>query len=284
MVRDQCVAARFISHLITYSIPRFRKLAWWTWFRDYFPIAFHRTVPLDPGKNYIFGYHPHGILSLGAWINFATDATGFDTMFPGISIRVLTLRTNFRIPFFGLYLTALGICDASPESCHNILKKGPGSSLLLVLGGAREALDARPGQYNLTLRDRKGFVKIALQHGASLVPVFSFGETDIYDQLENSQGTRLRRIQDVLQKKLGFAMPLVKGRGIFQYRMGLMPQRRPIHSVVGSPIELPKVAKDAITQELVDKYHQIYVTELLDLFDKYKNKYASNRSSITIVQ
>ena len=27
-------------------------------------------------------------------------------------MHVCTLRTNFYIPFYGLYLTALGICDA----------------------------------------------------------------------------------------------------------------------------------------------------------------------------
>jgi hypothetical protein len=44
---------------------RFRRLQWWCWFRDYFPISLHATTPLDPQSRYIFCYHPHGILSLG---------------------------------------------------------------------------------------------------------------------------------------------------------------------------------------------------------------------------
>jgi 2-acylglycerol O-acyltransferase 2 len=38
----------------------FRRLAIWRYFADYFPIRLTKTVNLDPKKNYVFGYHPHG--------------------------------------------------------------------------------------------------------------------------------------------------------------------------------------------------------------------------------
>ncbi|CAF1354681.1 unnamed protein product [Didymodactylos carnosus] len=61
----------------------------------------------------------------------------------------------------------MGVCDASKKSCNYILEHGHGNSLMLVLGGAKEALDARPShQYILTLKNRKGFVKIGLVNGA----------------------------------------------------------------------------------------------------------------------
>jgi len=262
----------------------FRSLRWWTWFRDYFPISLHKTVDLDPSKTYVFGYHPHGIIGLGAFCNFATEATGFSNLFPGIHLRLLTLATNFKIPFYGFYLTALGICDASQESCHAILNKGNGNSLMLVLGGAKESLDARPGVFHITLKDRKGFVKIALQHGSSLVPVISFGETDVYDQVDNPEGSRLRFWQNLLQQKMGFAIPLVKGRGVFNYRLGLLPQRKPIRSIVGAPIEVPKLSKEDITQEIVDKYHKEYINGLESLFNEYKSEYASERRSSLVVK
>ncbi|XP_075941115.1 2-acylglycerol O-acyltransferase 2-B isoform X4 [Anarhichas minor] len=33
----------------------------WEFFRDYFPLTLIKTVDLDPKKNYIFGFHPHGV-------------------------------------------------------------------------------------------------------------------------------------------------------------------------------------------------------------------------------
>lgn len=254
-----------------------RGLALWRWFRDYFPVRLHRTVELDAKKNYIFGSHPHGVLGFGSFIPFATDACGFAELFPGVTMHLLTLTTNFYIPFYNLYLAALGVGDASKQSCLNILRSGPGQSIGLVLGGAAEALDAHPGTYDLTLKRRKGFVKMALRTGASLVPVFVFGENDLYEQVSNPRGSTVRRWQERLRKVLGFSAPLVKGRGVFQYNIGFLPFRRAVHTVVGAPIDVPLVPEDEITTELIDKYHTAYVTALKALFDRYKDVYAKHR-------
>ncbi len=251
---------------------------------DYFPIHLHKTCDLPPDRPYIFGCHPHGIISLGAFCNFATEATGFEKKFPGIDLRLLTLKANFRIPFYGFYLSMLGLCDASKESCNYILEKGHGNSILLVLGGAKESLDAHPSsQYILTLKNRKGFVKIALANGASLVPVFSFGENDLYDQIANPRGSKLRQIQMLIQKRLGYATPFFKGRGIFQYAVGFLPNRHAIDTYVGEPIHLPKLERAKITSDIVDKYHAEYMEALKRLFDTYKAEHGNADATIEYV-
>ncbi|CAF1104596.1 unnamed protein product [Adineta steineri] len=261
-----------------------RRLQCWKWFAEYFPIHLHKTCDLPPDRPYIFGYHPHGIISLGAFCNFATEATGFEQKFPGINLRLLTLKANFRIPFYGFYLSMMGLCDASKESCNYVLEKGNGNSILLVLGGAKESLDAHPSnEYFLTLKNRKGFVRIGLANGASLVPIFSFGENDLYDQIANPRGSKVREVQIKIQKRLGYATPFFKGRGIFQYAIGFMPNRRDVNTYVGEPIELPKLARDQITPEIIDKYHGEYMESLKRLFDTHKAKHGNADATIKYI-
>lgn len=50
-------------------------------------------------------------------------------------------------------------------------------------GGAEEALDAHPGSHILTLSKRKGFIKIAIETGAQLVPMYCFGENELFEQV-----------------------------------------------------------------------------------------------------
>lgn len=73
----------------------------WNWFRDYFPINLVKDNPnikFDPETNYIFGVHPHGILCFGSFLNFATEATGFSSLFPGLNPYLLTLEGQFMMP------------------------------------------------------------------------------------------------------------------------------------------------------------------------------------------
>jgi len=254
---------------------RFRTWFVWDLVRDYFPITLNKTADLDPKKNYIFVFHPHGVLSLSAIANFCTEATGFPKLFPGIDLRVLTLKLNFYTPFARELVLAAGLCDVSAVSCHNNLSRGPGSSILIVVGGAKEALDAHPGTNNLYLRERKGFVRIGLQHGAALVPVYSFGENYIFTQFSNPRGSKLRKFQDWMQKKIGFSTPFFQGRGIFNYDFGMLPHRRPINTVVGEPLQLPHLTNP--TKEEVDEWHGRYLEAIVALYNKYKDIYDKDR-------
>lgn len=101
----------------------------------------------------------------------------FSKLFPGINVSVLTLNSNFYVPVYRDYLMALNINSVSKKSCVSILSRKPGDSVLIVIGGAQESLLSRPGQNNLVLKKRFGFVKLAFLTGSSLVPCFAFGES-----------------------------------------------------------------------------------------------------------
>ncbi|GAA5945040.1 hypothetical protein JCM1841_004513 [Sporobolomyces salmonicolor] len=259
-----------------------RRCRIWVWFAGYFPVSLIKTADLPPDRKYVFGYHPHGVIGMGAIANFGTDATGFSRLFPGLKPHLLTLASNFHLPLYREILIGLGISSVSMRSCQNILRQGPGSSLTIVVGGAAESLSAHPGTADLTLKRRKGFIKLAIRQGADLVPVFSFGENDIFQQLANERGTRLYKLQKRFQAMFGFTLPIFFGRGLFNYNMGLMPYRHPIVSVVGRPISVTQ--KDNPTQEELDEVQGRYIAELKRIWEEYKEVYAKSRTrELTII-
>jgi 1-acyl-sn-glycerol-3-phosphate acyltransferase len=252
-----------------------------TYFRDYFPIKLIKTAPFDPNRNYVMGYHPHGVMSVGMFTNFATEGTDFSKAFPGIVVHPCTLTGQFWFPFRREYIMGGGCIDVGKKSIDYVLNRPTkGHAVVIVIGGATEALNAHPGNFNLVLGKRKGFIKMALKNGADLVPIFSFGENDLFNQVDNSDGTLLRKIQIFLKPYFGFTMPIIRGRGIFNYTFGLLPYRKPVTTVVGKPIRVEQVENPS--NEQVDELHAKYVRDLIKLFDDHKAKYGAAKAKLTV--
>ncbi|XP_076406103.1 2-acylglycerol O-acyltransferase 1 isoform X1 [Peromyscus maniculatus bairdii] len=244
----------------------------WRHFKDYFPIHLIKTQDLDLGHNYIFGFHPHGILVPGAFGNFCTNYSDFKKLFPGFTSYLHVTSCWLPTPFFREYLMSFGMVSVSKKSVSHVLSKSDGGNIsVIVLGGARESLEAQPEKCALYIRQRKGFIKMALTHGAHLVPVFSFGENELYKQINNPEGSWLRTVQEIVLKLMGFPLPLFYARGLFQYSFGLMPYRKPIHTVVGRPIPVRQTLHP--TPEQMEELLQTYMEELRKLFDEHKAKY-----------
>lgn len=250
-----------------------RRWIWWEYFRDYFPLRLEKTVDLDPTNTYMLCVFPHGVLSTGAFTSFATEANKFSKLFPGLRPYLVTLSGHFIIPFIRELSLALGGCPSSVEGMSYVLSR-PGNAVALVVGGASESLECRPGTYRIILKRRKGFVKLALMHGTPLVPVFSFGETDLYDQLHNPEGSWLRWAQELCRRITGIAPVVPLGRGLFQYSFGVVPRRRPVTTVVGTPIPVEKVPEP--TQQQINELHQKFTEELKALFETKKHMYLTN--------
>ncbi|GLD71686.1 2-acylglycerol O-acyltransferase 2-A-like isoform X2 [Lates japonicus] len=170
------------------------------------------------------------------------------------------------------YIMCGGLVSSCKSSLSYLVSRPEGGNVAVIaVGGAPEALDARPGALTLQLQNRKGFIKMALKHGAQLVPVFSFGENELFDQMENPTGSPLRTLQNRLQSIMGVAMPLFHARGVFQYSFGLMPYRKSIHTVVGKPISVAQTPSPS--NEDIESLHTLYLQSLTDLFEQHKHTY-----------
>jgi len=59
-----------------------------------------------------------------------------------------------------------GVCSATRDSMNYLLSHpSGGQAAVLIPGGAPESLDSHPGSYVVQLKNKKGFVKVAMQNG-----------------------------------------------------------------------------------------------------------------------
>eukprot|EP00927_Polykrikos_kofoidii_P057489 TRINITY_DN51625_c0_g1_i1.p1 TRINITY_DN51625_c0_g1~~TRINITY_DN51625_c0_g1_i1.p1 ORF type:complete len:358 (-),score=27.49 TRINITY_DN51625_c0_g1_i1:49-1122(-) len=240
-----------------------RQSAFWKYLQEYFPARLHLDTEIPDGL-YLFGVHPHGLWGSGVWSNLIPDR-------PGCGLprrRVCTLDMNFKMPLLRDILFAMGLIGSSAKSIRKCLTSG--ISVMLVVGGGREATLTRPGTIDIVLKARKGFIKIALETGASLVPVLGFGETSCY---RCAAGAWLwDPLNRCLLRTLGMSLPVMRGRfGTF------LPFQTPLVTVVGQPIPVSK--SDKPTQEQIDETHAAYTAALQALYDKYKDKFDQRRVS-----
>ncbi|KAG5195359.1 hypothetical protein MJG53_018291 [Ovis ammon polii x Ovis aries] len=93
--------------------------------------------------------------------------------------------------------------------------------------GSPEGPVCHPREHYLTLWNRKGFVCLALRHGASLVPVYSFGENDIFRVKAFAPDSWQHHLQEVPGH---FSLHLLP-RLFSAKSWGLVPLARPITTV-----------------------------------------------------
>jgi 2-acylglycerol O-acyltransferase 1 len=235
-------------------------------------------VPLSPRKKYIFGYHPHGVALRGAFGAFAADVAGFSQLFPGITNTLLIKDSFFYQPVLREYLLSAGLSGVSRTSCIRHLTRGGhdgrgmGRSITITVGGSREYNIARPGTMGVVIRIRKGFVRVAVETGADIVPVVAFGENDLFDRVDVLLNPLLRYITGVWEWAVGHKVAFSVGRfNIF------CPYQKPLNVVVGKPIPVTQQRWDP-DQKYIDELHEQYIRELRNLWDNWKDVFGTDRS------
>lgn len=206
----------------------------------------------------IYGCHPHGIFGLSTLINFgigAQEEGGIVEALPEAApIHLLTIRFSFLIPFWRDLLLGFGLGPVDRATCRDTLRNSK-HSIAVVIGGAREALNSRPGNYELILERRKGIFKLAIEENVPIVPVFSFGDVDLYHQIQLPWPVSL--LQSLSIKMTGFSLPLPSGR------FGtILPMRKRLFTVVGRPIH-PKGKR-------VEELHGEYKSQIQEIFKEFQ--------------
>jgi 2-acylglycerol O-acyltransferase 2 len=239
------------------------------------------SVSLDPNQQFVFAAHPHGI---GTWNHFLTMTDGCRFLSSSYPRPRLDLGATvlFFIPFFKDILLWLGCVDAGAATAHAILARGYSS--LIYIGGEKEQILTERGKDIVVVRPRKGFCKLALQHDCPIVPVYAFGENDLYRTFNY-----LKDFQLWVASTFKLAFPPCWGVPFLPF----LPLPLPVTVVMGEPLP-PRVGKKKMgkngngkgvepTREEVEELHARYVEALVKLFDAHKVKHGGRSKDAILV-
>lgn len=228
-------------------------------------VPWSKDATLPTGDTtYVFGVHPHGIHCTGL-AELANPYNDFAKLFPNVSGRKLTglvASVIFKIPVVREMFLYMGYVDASRSIASKALAAG--QSIFVCVGGEEESLLTTPGKDIYVLIKRKGFIRLALSHGASLVPVLGIGTNEAYTTY-----SALFKSRVWLQKNFGIALPIFHGRWFSP-----LPHPVPIKVVVGEPIPTPKpdIPGEKPTEELIDEFHAKYIEAVRKLHAQHAPK------------
>ena len=218
---------------------------------SYFPLTVHFTTKLSSQDKYIFGYHPHGILPFGAMTLTPQKEKFF--------VQMGSLSLHFKIPLWREIAMLFGFVDVSRHACEAALSIN--GSIMITVGGAREAMDAfAPDQMLLTIRN--GFFKLAMKTGTPVVPVLAIGELGLFVPIRMKQGKWFKYVQTIAYHRLGLGLSLFRCG-----RMGLLPTKQPIDVYVGEPIKVPHTSHPS-AQELAT-VREAYIKQLHAMFNEF---------------
>jgi len=218
-------------------------------------------------RNFILAVQPHGVISftgLCAWVAAPPEFRVIKTAVASAVLQVPILKNVMGI----FYLT-----PASSGNIRKILRDGQGvdGCIVLYVGGMAELFKSSRKEERLYLKNRKGFIKIALREpNVDIIPVYMFGNTSVLTVVKTG-------ILAYLSRK--FQVSLTYFWGLLYLPI---PRSEKLIYVRGKPLELPYIPEPTI--EDIDKWHNKYCEEVNRLFNSYKEKLPAYKHKKLIIE
>ena len=214
----------------------------------------------DKSRRYMYAWHPHGFISyVPSYLmgRMATSGAPHDRVWFGTCAPIL-----FRIPFLGELYTVANARPVDKRSLEAILSHKNQGTIAVQPGGIKEQAATRHDQEQAFFPKRLGFIRLAIKHQTPLMPLYLFGENQLYRRVGG-----LGWLTRLIYKLTGMTFPILTGK--FGLPMALfIPRATDVHIRYGRPVEVGPQA-DEPSEERVNEVFERYVAELQRLFDAH---------------
>lgn len=215
---------------------------------------------LDPSKRYLFALHPHSILMDGWHSIIARQAASFDSATGpcGIGRRIALCFAPViqHVPVHQEMYREM-CSDATRRTIEKWWDESDADPALAP-GGFAESVFSDAGERRKEysyIKDRKGFVRICVERGIDIAPVYTFRATRMYFNLPWLRGLRARLSQQIF---VGIVWP-----------MGWLGTAMPLTDRT-TTVLFPPFAASSFAADQVDAAHAAYLRHLQKHFDEYK--------------
>ena len=261
--------------------PELKETRLWILIQDYFSVRMivdgvvdvneskvlegrnHVLKGFEPSVPRIFGFHPHGMFPCTVvWMHLIPL---WGKVFGKLIPYQLTDAFTHVPPGMREVMQWSGGREITKGVMNAMLKHG--NSLIIVPGGQRELLmhSYENTQEKKMVLDAKhrGFIRVAMENRAQLVPVLNFGELTAIKNLP------LPRLHRFTRRTIGIpATFLPVGVGGFLP----IPNCTPMTLVFGKPITyFQDNQKPSFTEDDVEVVYRMYFNEVRRLFKEYQN-------------
>lgn len=207
----------------------------------------------DARKRYLIAAVPHGVVPLGSIITGAY----IRQFLPSLNSTVAIASILFKMPILR-QVFMWGGCIPATKSLMAKSLANEGDKVCVMSGGIAELFLSSRKREQLYLLKRRGFVRLAIETNAELVPMYIFGQTNMFDQVATSGGYMMR-----VSRYLSASLTYFWGQLFLP-----IPFSTSVTTVVGTPIPVVSPINDTEDAMLhaVEKMHAEFITSIKDLY------------------
>jgi len=227
----------------------------------------------------IFCIVPHGVAPLGV-----CAYPFFSKLWSNRLCHWTAAPVVLQLPLIGGLVKNFGTIPAKAKNILDMLGK-KGDNVGVVLDGIAGMFQGHDENVQKAhLNDRDTIVSLALESGASIVPLYGFGTTSLWSIVVDPFG-----VLEWLSLKLNISIVPFYGR--WGLPMG-PPRRNALTVAFGEPVVCPQISRPAKTADKaakdaykakVQEYHQKMLASFKGAFDKHKAGYGVPKKQLVFV-